>query len=73
MHAEIIIWGVCMGPQEAPWLGPQTLEMGTFPPFPEAQRMAEHLAAHSQALFVGLGVDKTKVMCLISLPCQFVA
>ena len=51
-----------MGPQEAPWLEPQTLEMGTFPPLPEAQQMAEHLAARSQALFVGLGVDKTKVM-----------
>ena len=51
-----------MGPQEAPWLGPQTLEMGTFPPFPEAQQIAEHLPAHSQALFVGLGVDKTQGM-----------
>ena len=51
-----------MGPQEAPWLGPQTLEMGTFLPFPEGQQMAEHLAAHSQALFVGLGMDKTQVM-----------
>lgn len=39
--------GICMGPRGAPLLRPQTLEMGTFPLFPEAQRMVENLAARS--------------------------
>ena len=54
--------GVCMGPWRDPWLGPQTLEMGTFPPFPEAQQMVEHLASWSQALLMGLGMDKTQAV-----------
>ena len=44
------------------WLGPQTLGMGTFPPFPEAQQMTEHFVAHSKTLFVGLGMDKTQAI-----------
>ena len=48
-----------MGPWVAPRAGPQTLGMGTLPPFPEAQQMANHLIAWSQALLVGSGVDKT--------------
>ena len=51
-----------MGPWRDPWLGPQTLEMGTFPPFPEAQQMVEHLASWSQALLMGLGMDKTQAV-----------
>ena len=43
-------------------MGPQTLGMGTFPPFPEAQQMAKHLAAWSQALLVGLGIDKSQAV-----------
>ena len=48
-----------MGPWGTPGTGPQTLEMGTLSPFPEAQQMANHLIAWSQALLVGSGVDKT--------------
>ena len=48
-----------MGPWRTPRTGPQTLEMGTLPPFLEAQQMANHLIAWSQALLVGSGVDKT--------------
>ena len=36
--------------------------MGTILLFPEAQQMAEHLAAQSQALLVWLGVDKTQAV-----------
>ena len=53
--------------------GPQTLEMGTFPPFPEAQQTAEHLAARSQALLWGQAWTRPSLWCLISLPCWFVA
>ena len=50
------------------WPGPQTLELGTFPPFSEAQHMAEHLAAWSQALLLGSGVYKTQAMAFHQPP-----
>ena len=59
---EFVICGVCTGPWGAPSPGPQTLERGTFPPSPEAQWTAEHLAAQSQALLVGSGADKTQAV-----------
>ena len=54
--------GFAWGFGGAPCTGPQTLGMGTFPPFAEAQQMVKQLAARSQALLVGLGMDKSQAM-----------
>ena len=59
-----------MGPWQVPWPGPQTLEMGTIPLFPEAQQMAEHLTAQSQALLVGSGMNKTQAVVSHQPPLQ---
>ena len=54
--------GFAWGLGRAPCTGPQTLGMGTFPPFAEAQQMVKQLAAWSQALLVGLGMDKSQAV-----------
>ena len=65
--------GFAWGFGGAPCTGPQTLGMGTFPPFAEAQQMVKQLAARSQALLWGQAWTRPSLWCLISLPCWFVA